>query len=138
MDFSNLSLFGVMKAKMNYLSERQGVLAENIANADTPGYKAKDVTAPDFKKLVGAASQQLQMTMTNPMDMKGTAPSMGAYAVVERGATDELNPNGNNVAIEEEMAKAGKNQMEYQKVLDLYGKAIAMFKTAIGSAGTGG
>lgn len=137
MDFSNLSLFSVMKAKLNYLSERQSVLAENIANADTPGYKAKDVAAPDFKKLV-AASQQMHMAMTNPMDLPGAAPSMGEYAVTDRATTNELNPNGNNVAIEEEMAKAGQNQMDYQKVLDLYGKAIAMFKTAVGSAGSGG
>ena len=137
MDYSNLTLFSLVKAKLDYLSQRQAVLAENIANADTPGYKAKDVTKPDFGKLVDA-DQQLRMAATNPMHITGGAPSTGAYQVIDRSATQELNPNGNNVSVEEEMAKAGQNQMEYQKVLDLYGKAIAMFKTAVGSAGSGG
>lgn len=139
MDFAGIPLFNMMKTKLSYMSERQGVLAQNVANADTPGYRAKDVTPPDFRKMVDAGGKpvrNLQMTATNPKHITGGSAT-GSYKVVERAKTDEQNPNGNNVVIEEEMAKVAENQAEYQKVLNLYGKAIAMFKSATGN-GNGG
>ena len=57
--------------------------------------------------------------------------------MIERKLTDELNPNGNNVAIEEEMSKVAANQGEYAMALNLYSKTIAMFKTAIGNSSGG-
>ena len=59
--------------------------------------------------------------------------SGSAYEVTKRAGTDEQNPNGNNVTVEDEMSKVAQNQADYQKVLNLYSKAIGMFKTAIGS-----
>lgn len=140
MDFSAIPLFNLMKVKLNYMSERQSVLAQNIANADTPGYRTMDVPEPDFKKMIsgGQEAHKLQMTLTNPMDMRGTAANAGAFQPEPRQTTGEQKPDGNNVVIEEEMSKIALNQADYQKVLDLYTKTIAMFKTAIGSAGSGG
>ena len=134
MDFSTIPLFSVMKTKLGYLSERQAVLAQNVANADTPGYKAMDVAEPDFAKMVGASggSQSLRMTVTDPKHMTGGGGGSGQFKMEKRNATDELNPNGNNIVIEEEMSKIGLNQMDYQKVLSMYGKMMTgMFKTAI-------
>lgn len=128
MDFSNIPLFSVMRSKLTYMSERQGVLAQNIANVDTPGYRAMDVSAPDFSKMV---AHKLQMTATNAHHMGGGKAS-GSFKHEPRKNTDELNPVGNNVVIEEEMAKVAANQAEYQKVINLYGKAISMFKIALG------
>src|SRR5262245_45159234 len=124
MDFSQIPLFGVMKTKLDYLSQRQAVLAQNIANADTPGYKAMDVAAPDFKKMLNAATpaRALQMQITDPRHRAHGAIAAGEFKIDKRAATDELNPDGNNVVIEEEMSKVAENQMEYQKALSLYGK----------------
>ena len=136
MDFSTISLFNIMKTKLEYLSQRQGVIAENIANADTPGYKAKDVSAPDFKKLVkenGSPVSKLRLAATNSNHIFHNTNSSGAFKTFKRDKTNELNPNGNNVAIEEEISKAAFNQAEYQKALNLYSKSISMFKTAIGN-----
>lgn len=139
MDFSSMPLFNIMKSKLHYLSERQGVLAQNIANADTPQYRAMDIAAPDFKKMVGAngAGGQLQMTTTSPQHLKGQAGGVGMFKLEKRKLTDELNPSGNNISVEEEMSKASDNQVEYQKALSLYAKTIAMFKTAIGHPNNG-
>ncbi len=134
MDYSNIPLFAVMKSKLNYMSERQSVLARNIANADTPGYRAQDLAEPDFGKIM---SQKLRMAAPHSGHMTGTGGGTGAAKVIERKTTDELNPNGNNVVIEEEMSKVAMNQAEYQKVLNLYSKTISMFKLAIGRP-TGG
>lgn len=130
-----------MKNKLNYLSERQSVLAQNIANADTPGYKARDIESPDFKRMLKEASHgpahPLRMTATHAGHM-GSPSHSTAMKTVLRPNTDELNPDGNNIVIEEEMSKVASNQAEYTKVLNLYGKTISMFKTAIGSSGAGG
>lgn len=135
MDYSGISLFTIMKTKMDYLSQRQAVLAQNIANADTPGYKAKDITAPDFKKLVDAGSK-LRLSATNGKHIQSGGAGSD-FKLIKRPMTNELNPNGNNVAIEDEISQVAQNQAEYQKVLNLYSKAISMFKTAIGNPNTG-
>ena len=138
MDFSTIPLFSVLKGKLNYISERQAVLAQNVANADTPGYKAMDIPMPDFKKMAGIGSGNMKMTITNPGHIAQGAGASGNFAPEKRKSTYELNPNGNNVVIEEEMSKIAANQAEYQKALNLYGKWISMFKTAVGSTNTGG
>jgi len=140
MDYASLPLFSLMKGKLGYLSERQAVLAQNIANADTPRYQAKDVAAPDFKKLMHMTSgggSVLPMQVTSPMHIAHGAVAAASFKIIKNPKTDEQNPDGNNVSTEEELSKVSANQGEYQQVLNLYAKAISMFKTAIGSASGG-
>lgn len=140
MDFASLPLFNVMKMKLNYLSARQEVLAKNIANADTPDYKARDVSAPDFSKVLagtpGHSAQNLPMATTHTGHI-AMSNNHGGVMVIEREKTDELNPNGNNVSIEEEMSKVAANQGQYAMALNIYSKTISMFKTAIGNPSGG-
>lgn len=144
MDYSQIPLVNLMKLKLNYHSQRQGVLAENVANADTPNYLAKDVTVPDFGKLLKEETSQSKMaggmkglSRTHSGHMNGVGGGNG-IETIKRKLTDELNPNGNNVSIEEEMAKVSSNQGEYLKMLNLYAKTISLFKTAIGGGGGNG
>ena len=137
MDFLTIPLFSVMKSKLNYISEQQVQLAKNVSNADTPNYKAKDVKAPDFKSMVsgGGNTQQIHIATTNAKHLSGGGMSGGNGQIITRDSTYELSPSGNNVSIEEEMAKIAENQSEYTKVLNLYRKTVDMFKTAIGKTG---
>lgn len=136
MDISGLPLFSVMKAKLNYLSQRQSVLAQNVANVDTPNYQAQDVKAPDFKSMVQGASKSsghtLQLATTNAKHVQGMSHAVGMYATEKRASTYDRNPNGNNVSVEEEMMLVASNQAEYQKTLGLYKKTVDLFKAAIG------
>lgn len=136
MDFNSIPLFSTMKVKLNYMSARQAVLAQNIANADTPDYKAKDISAPDFKQMMGqsgiGSAQNLPLSATSKKHISGGSGSGTDFQAEKRKSTYELNPTGNNVVIEEEMMKVAENQAEYQKVLNLYRKTIDLFKTAIG------
>lgn len=138
MDFNTIPLFGLMKTKLDYASERQSVLAENVANADTPNYRAKDVTPPDFHAMVahagGAQAQKLQMVTTNPKDISSNG-AQGNFKTEERKTTYELNPDGNNVSIDEEMMKVAQNQAEYTKTINLYHKMMSLFKVALGNSG---
>lgn len=135
MDITSIPLFGIMRGKLGYLSERQSVLAQNIANGDTPGYKARDIKEPDFKKLVSSSGltgkRAIPMAITHAGHISKPVPSFSMKSEARR-TTYELNPNENNVVLEEEISKMAMNQAEYQKALNLYSKGIAMFKTAIG------
>lgn len=137
MDFSSLPLFNLMKAKLQYSSERQAILAQNIANADTPSYRAKDIKEPDFKRMLAEQSgQQMTMSMTHPGHVSHTGGGT-QYRVEERASTYEQSPVGNNVVTQEEMMRVAQNQVEYQKVLQMYRKTISMFKTALGGSNNG-
>ena len=139
MNFTGIPLFSAMKAKLGYISERQSLLAQNVANADTPNYRARDIKQPDFKMLAmrqqSGASQKLPMHLTNEKHITGTKNPGAQFTVENRPLTYELNPNGNNVVLEEEMMRIAQNQAEYQKVLSVYKKTVDMFKTAIGRPG---
>ena len=80
MDLSTLNVFRVATVKMGWLSERQGVLAQNIANADTPDYRAKDLKAPSFSKIMSNGNHNVKMVQTAKGHMIGlcllyTSPS---------------------------------------------------------------
>ena len=138
MDYSSITLFGLMKSKLAYLSQRQAVIAQNIANASTPGYKTRDTVEPDFKKMMQDSSkgsaQKLQLAVTIGNHIAGIGSANQVARTMQVKNTGDTAPNGNNVVIEEEMAKMSMNQADYQKVIGMYGKMITMFKTAIGSA----
>lgn len=121
-----------MRAKLGYMSERQGVLAQNIANANTPGYRARDVEMPDFKNMVQASSRKLPLAVTDSGHVSG-ASSVMSLETVKRKSTYEQSPVGNNVSVEEEMMRVAETQAEYQKVINMYRKTVAMFRTALGS-----
>ncbi len=132
MDLDKLTLFGLMKGKIRWLSQRQEVLAQNIANADTPGYKPSDLKAFDFKSMVEAPQSTLNMSATSASHLSGRRQSIGVARVVEQDRSYETMPNGNAVVLEEQMAKIAETQLSYKLATELYRKHIGMIKTAIG------
>jgi len=133
MDFGNIPLFEMMQQKLKYHASRQSVLAQNVANVDTPGYRAKDIKTPDFNAILSRHTSAKSMATTDRLHMQ---PGMGANGgfnkANDRENTYELNPIGNNVVIEEEVMRVAENQSEYQKVLGIYRKSLEMFKIALG------
>lgn len=134
----DLPVFSLLRAKMDWLQARQGTLASNVANANTPGYEAQDLKAPDFKKFLrGEISDQ-----ANKFESKRTHP---AHIPLGRGGTsrslsfDEVNkpdsegtPNGNTVVLEDQMIKVAETQMDYQLATNLYVKGMGLLRTALG------
>ena len=132
MDFNKFTLFGVMKGQMGWLTRRQEVLAQNIANADTPRYKAKDLKPFDFQHMLKSQNTRINAVTTSPMHMEGARRSTSPFAVEENRNPYETSPSGNSVVLEEQMAQVGQNQTQFQLTSELYRKHIAMIKTAIG------
>jgi flagellar basal-body rod protein FlgB len=132
MDFSKLQLFSMMKQRMAYGSERQAVLAQNIANADTPGYKARDLKPLDFKALANGEMNKLPLAVTQPGHIAFAGPN-SRYAAGEQKTTFETAPTGNNVVIEEQMMQMQNNNIDYQTTTSLYQRMVAMFNTSLGN-----
>ncbi len=129
MDFSKLPLFSLVKQKMAYIDERHAVLAENIANADTPKYKAKDLKSVDFGKLVKASGGRLQMTATNPRHIQSAGA--GSEFATETLKSWDTSPNGNSVVLEEQAQKMQANAGDYQAVTSTYAKMADLIRTVV-------
>lgn len=135
MDLNKNSLLSSMSKKMGWLSERQRVLAENIANADTPAFVPKDLVPFDPKR--GAAANKITMVATSPMHRAGTAGQGGSTAAVVQKKPYEAAPSGNSVVIEEQMMKSAETATDYQAITNLYRKQVNMIRTALGRAPNG-
>lgn len=131
MDYGDLTLMHLLHSKMDYASKRQDQLASNIANKDVPGYQAYDIKEPDFAHMADAAGKRIAMRATDPKHLTG--PSGGSSLRADKmRSTYETVPVKNNVSYEEQEKNMAMNKMEYQEVLNLYGKYNSLFKTAIG------
>ena len=132
MAISDLPMLAMLRTRMQWNQARQTVVAENVANADTPGFKPHDLTELRFDKGTGQAqrtSPGLALTAAGHM-----APIGQAQAGTDpRKVKDfEIRPSGNGVNLEDEMMKAGDNQSDYQLVASLYQKSLDTLKIAIG------
>jgi flagellar basal-body rod protein FlgB len=132
MDFNKLTLFGLVKGRMGWLARRQEVLAQNVANADTPKYKPSDLKAFNFEDMVKRQQTRLNAVTTSPMHMTGANRSTSPFAEAENRAPYETAPDGNAVVLEEQMAKIGETQLQHQMTSELYRKHIGMIRIAIG------
>jgi len=132
MDVEKFSLFSIVKRRMAWLGHRQEVLAQNIANADTPGYKARDIEKFEFKDVLKRENAGLQMAATVKSHMGGQRKRVRDYAEAEDRKPFETSPNGNSVVLEEQMAKMSETSVSYQLTTELYKKHLGMIRMALG------
>ncbi len=123
----------MLQTQMRYMTQRQTVLSENIANLDTPGYTVKELKKLDFEKMAGAESQRLAMRPASAgATMQGSIPT-GAYRADEQRKTYETTPMKNNVSLDEEMAKISETGGHYQISSSLFKKYTGMYRAALGN-----
>ena len=89
MNLHNLDVFRISSQKMGWLSERQTVLAQNIANSDTPGYKAKDLRLPDFSSMLNYHKVHKNY-ITIAVSMKNIQIPYGVFSTTKRGSFEKL------------------------------------------------
>ncbi|HXZ68576.1 MAG TPA: flagellar basal body protein [Alphaproteobacteria bacterium] len=130
MNLYDIPLFGMLRVKMDWLSARQETLAENIANASTQNYKAKDIKPLDFEDLLKRAKGLAAQTDVPQGQIAVTLGPKGYDPLDLRDG--EMTPNGNSVVLEEQMMKQSETQVQFQTALDIYQKGLQMLRTAIG------
>ena len=136
MAIAELPLLGMLRERMSWLSARQDVLSQNVANADSPGYAARDLKPIKFEEMmkrVNGGAGATALTVTDPHHIAASSSSL-ANGYAGKDAPDvEANPQGNTVSLEEEMIKVADTQAQYQAATNLYSKALSMMRTAIGN-----
>ena len=127
-----MSLLTALTEKMKWHQARQSLLAENVANSETPGYRGRDLQAFGFDehmRNLSTATMATAVTQPGHISAMGTdADGFGARA----SSGFEITPEGNNVSLEDEMMKVTANQMDYQTITSLYTRSLKLIKTALG------
>ena len=127
---SSISLFQQLAEKMRWHQARQGVLAQNIANADTPGYMEQDLNPLTFDDAVKSVATVTVATTSPNHILVSSDDATGNYG--SNSKAFEITPSGNGVTLEDEMMKVSGNDMDYQTVTALYTRSMAILRTALG------
>lgn len=124
MDPSRIGMFTLAERRLAWLDRRQSVLAQNIANADSPGYVARDITP--FAAHLGNA---LAPARTNDAHLT----SFGAPdRVRQTRQVAERAPDGNTIQLEDQLLKVADTDTAQQLVTGLVRKYAGMFRSALG------
>ncbi|WP_157105719.1 flagellar basal body protein [Sphingomonas sp. TDK1] len=134
------SIFSAIQMRMQNLSQRQQVISQNLANSETPGYKSRDVSEPNFGDLLqgagGISIAKPRVELTGTMKNLGAVQPMGSGVVFDKDVS-ETKPDGNNVTLEDQLLKMGKVQADFSAVTNIYRKQMVLLKTALGKGGNG-
>jgi flagellar basal-body rod protein FlgB len=139
MDLSQIPLFAMLRGRLNYLSDRQKVIAENVANSDTPGYAPHDLKPFSFQAQMQAQTQGAAGTMavTQPGHMLPPHAKKPGAAQPVTTKDSETTLDGNSVVLEEEMLKMGQARMDYDAAIGFYQKSLNLIRLAARAPGHG-
>jgi flagellar basal-body rod protein FlgB len=129
MSLLQTDIFDAAEQRLNWTSERQAVLARNIANLSTPGFQAKDM--PNFQQTL-AGSTGVQPVRTDPHHLAGTIDPGSSTRLV--GETTVRTVDKNGVRLEEQLMKVADTETLHSTVTAIFKKYTEMFNTALGKA----
>lgn len=133
MSLDAIPLFAMLKSKMGYETQRQRVLAENVANSDTPGFAPHDLKAFTFAGALQAANG-VAPARTNAAHMAGR-PRPSGQLKPGVAPDSEARLDGNQVVLEEEMLKMSDSRGAYDAAVSLYQQSMAMLRSAARAPG---
>ena len=133
MAITDIPILSMLRTRLDWSQQRQRVLAENVANADTPNFRARDLTPLKFEAPGQVAAQgvtPVSLAQTESGHLAGIGD--GGSSFRSERSRYEVKPGGNSVSLEDEMMKVAANQMDYQAVAALYTRSLNLLKTALG------
>ena len=131
MPVSDIPVFSMLRTRMHWHQERQRLLSENVANADTPSFRPRDLAPLDLGRNAPAVGSYLTLTRTASGHM-GSSQAAPVRFTAASQTKNESRPTGNAVNLEDEMIKVAANQMDYQAATSLYTRSLGLLKTAMG------
>ena len=126
--FQSLDVFRMSAAMAKHAGERQALIAQNVANADTPEYVSRDL--PEFNSVYMPNTSDAQRA-TRPGHLHGVSADGTVMAPME--VKDEASINGNEVSLETEMLKSVSAQRDHDRALAIYKSSLSVLRTAIRS-----
>ncbi len=129
--FKNLDVFKISHAMAVHAATRQSAIAQNIANADTPGFQAREVAS--FKEFLrpqqrNSSAAALRATRDRHLNGHSSANKPAVFQAEVQGSA----PNGNSVSLEEEMLKAVEVQRQHERALSIYKSSLGVLRTTLG------
>lgn len=124
--FDKLNVFNIAYSMATHAGKRQALVAENIANADTPGYHAKDIKP--FKEIYAAGSAHGGMTVTRASHLNGGDEL--SWAVTTNDSA--VDPNNNSVSIEEEMLRGVETKRQHDRAMAIYKSSMNVLRSSLG------
>ena len=138
MDIINSPTLSVLQSALDYASTRQGALADNIANINTPGYQRKDAS---FASVLAAADPSgesaggaLSLERDDPGQLDFAGDPASGKVSIETDSGGAMRVDGNNVDLDIEMGRLAKNQIYYQGLAELVGNQFAGLRFVIEEA----
>ncbi len=124
----NLNVLRLASGLASHASVRQTVISENIANADTPGYRARDID--DFAATLEARMQPFVARTTRPGHVAfGAADGFGVHDATVPGAET---PNGNSVSLEDQMMRGADVRQSHEMAIGVYSKSLEILRASLG------
>ena len=138
MDLAQIPLFNMLRGRMGYLSERQKLIAENVANTDTARYTPNDLKPFSFDATMqaqkmaqaGGGGSTMAATQAGHMAPKNERKSLGAQYKSMKSPDSETTMNGNSVVLEDEMIKMSEARMNYDAAISFYQKSMNLLRMA--------
>jgi flagellar basal-body rod protein FlgB len=142
MNLAEIPLFNMLRGRLGYLSERERVIAQNVANSDTPGFRSSDLKPFTFHvqaqgvamtpaPTTQAVTQAGHMQMPNPPKKSGP----GGPFKTTKTQSSETTLDGNSVVLEEEMLKMSDARMNYDAAIGFYQKSLGLLRMAARAPG---
>lgn len=140
MNLDQIPLFAMLKGKLGYLNDRQRVLSQNIANADTPDFAPSDLKAfslaAALKGPAAAAAVGVVPARTNATHIGVGAPKKPAVWKTDTGPDSEVRLDGNQVMLEEQMMKMTEARLDYESAIGFYQKSVGLVRLATKKPGS--
>lgn len=122
--FESLDLFRTSAAMARHAGQRQAAAAINVANADTPGFRAQGLEP------FAASFEAEGMRATRPGHLGAAAPGEGEPRL--RDAGGEASPNGNTVSVEAEMLASVEATRQHNQALAVWRHGLTVLRTSLG------
>ncbi len=132
MTIQDIGLMQALGAKINYLGQRQNVISQNVANADTPGYQAQKIEEANFSSFLKSSGsvQNVSLSTTDEGHLGAQGKSIDAKLRDSRDPY-EVTPSGNAVVLEEQLIDSSRNAMDYTLMLNILQKQVGLFRIAL-------
>lgn len=138
MTLQEIPLFAMLRGKLGFLNERQRVISENVANANTPGYAPSDLKPFTINQALAApqaASTAVTAARTNVAHLPGKTVTPSNWRQVTEGDS-ETTLDGNSVVLEDQMVKMTEARLDYDAAISFYQKSMGLIRLAAKRPGT--
>ena len=140
MDLNKIPLLSVLKGRMSYVNQREKLIAENVANSNTPDFAPSDLKAFTFESALRSqgvlpqAGQPIATARTQNAHLAGNQKTSGPWKP-EETPDSEARLDGNQVVLEDEMMKMTTAKLDYEAAVGFYQQSMGMLKMAIRKPG---